>query len=83
MTTVEIIGSAAFVVLLGMLVFLLTLVLKQRRKLTRFQGILDVEAEQKKVKATLEAEQEEIRATTTKLQQQRNGLQTEKSRSYF
>ena len=79
MTTVEIIGSAAFVVLLGMFVFLLTLTLKQRRKLTRFQGILDVEAEQEKVKATLEAEQEEVRATTTKLQQQQNRLQTEKS----
>ena len=79
MTTVGIIGSAVFVVLLGILVFLLTVIVKQRRNLTQFRGILDIEAEQKKIKATLEAEQEEVRVTTTKLQQQQDRLQTEKS----
>ena len=77
MTTVDIILailSVAFVVLLPLLIS----TLKQKRKLTRqFQGILDVEAEQKKIKAVLEAEQEEVRAVTTRLQQQRNALQVE------
>ena len=79
MTTVEIILSilsAAFVVLLPLLIS----TLKQKRMLTRqFQGILDVEAEQKKIKAVLEAEQEEVRAATTRLQQQRDELQIDKS----
>ena len=77
MTTVDIILailSVAFVVLLPLLIS----TLKQKRKLTRqFQGVIDVEAEQKKIKVVLEAEQEKVRETTTQLQQQRNALQVE------
>ena len=77
MTTIDIILtilSVAFIVLLPLLIS----TLKQKRKLTRqFQGVIDVEAEQKKVKAVLEAEQEKVRETTTQLQQQRDGLQVE------
>ena len=77
MTTVDIILailSVAFVILLPLLIS----TLKQKRKLTRqFQGVIDVEAEQKKVKVVLEAEQEKVRETTTQLQQQRDGLQIE------
>lgn len=66
MTTIDIILtilSVAFVVLL----LLLISILKEKRKLThRFQGVLDVEAEQKKV-----------RGTTTQLQQQQNAIQLE------
>ena len=77
MTTVDIILtilSVAFIVLLPLLIS----TLKQKRKLTRqFQGVIDVEAEQKKVKAILEAEQEKVRETTTQLQQQQNAIQLE------
>ena len=77
MTTVDIILailSVAFVVLLPLLIS----TLKQKRKLTRqFQGVIDVESEQKKIKVVLEAEQEKVRETTTQLQQQRNALQVE------
>lgn len=66
MTTVDIILtilSVAFIVLLPLLIS----TLKEKRKLThRFQGVLDVEAEQKKV-----------RGTTTQLQQQQNAIQLE------
>ena len=48
--------------------YLLRLAIKQKQNLSRFQGILDVEAEQEKVKATLEKEQEIVRQKTVELQ---------------
>lgn len=74
------ISVSAVVALLVLVVYLLRLAIKQKRNLTRFQGILDVEAEKEKVKATLEAEKEEINTAITKLHQQRDKIQDEKSR---
>lgn len=66
--------------LLILAVYLIWLVIKQKRNLNRFQGILDVETEREKVKAALEAEQEEIKASITQLYQQRDKVRDEKSR---
>ena len=41
--------------LLILVIYLMWLVIRQKRNLTRFQGVLDVEAERVKVKATLAA----------------------------
>ena len=73
------ISVSAAIALLVLVIYLLRLAIKQRRNLTRFQGILDVEAEQAKVKATLEAEQEQVKATIIELHQQRDRVQDEKS----
>ena len=81
MTWVEIILSMACA---GLLV-LFVLVFKQKweltRQLRRFRGVLDVEAEEKKVKAVFEAEQEEVRKTTIQLQQQHKKLQSERDKT--
>ena len=78
MTAFEIILILACVVLLTLLI----LVFKDKWKLTRrFQKVLDIEAEGKKIKTTLEKEQEEVRTTTSQLEQQRNTLQVEKERT--
>ena len=67
--------------LLILAIYLMRLVVKQKRNLNRFQGILDVEAEQEKVKATLEAEKKEINTAITKLHQQQDKIQEETSRA--
>lgn len=53
--------------LLILAIYLMQLVVKQKRNLNRFREILDVEAEQEKVKATLEAEKQKINTALTKL----------------
>ena len=77
MTWIEIILSMACA---GLLV-LFVLVFKQKweltRQLRRFRGVLDVEAEAKKVKTNLEAEQDKVREETFQLQQQHKRLQAE------
>lgn len=73
------ISVSTAVVLLVLVVYLLKLVINQKRNLTRFQGILDVEAEQEKVKATLESEQKQIKAIIAELHRQRDRIQDEKS----
>ena len=67
--------------LLILAIYLMRLVVKQKRNLNRFRGILDVEAEQEKVKATLEAEKQEINTAITKLHQQQDKIQDETSRA--
>ena len=75
MTVFEIALILACITLLALLV----LVFRAKWKLTsRFQKILDIETEGKKIKATLEKEQDEVRATISQLEQQRNTLQVEK-----
>lgn len=54
--------------LLVFVVYLLRVAIKQKQNLSWFQGILDVEAEQEKVKAPLEKEQKIVRRKTVKLQ---------------
>ena len=66
--------------LLILVIYLMRLVINQKRNLARFQGVLDVEEEQAKVKAALEAEREEINTAITKLYQQRDEIRDEKSR---
>ena len=73
------ISVSTAIVLLILVVYLLKLVINQKRNLARFQGILDVEAEQEKIKATLESEQKQIKAIIAELHQQRNKIQDEKS----
>lgn len=77
MTWVEIILIMAYA---GLLV-LFVLVFKQKweltRQLRRFRGVLDVEVEEKKVKAALEAEQDKVREETFQLQQQQKRRQAE------
>ena len=67
--------------LLILVIYLMRLVVKQKRNLNRFRGILDVEAEEEKVKATLEAEKKEINTAITKLHQQQDKIQDETSRA--
>ncbi len=55
------ISVSAVIALLVLVVYLLKLAIKQKRDLNRFQGILDVEAEETKVKTTLEKEQRNYR----------------------
>ena len=66
--------------LLILAIYLVRLVVKQKRNLNRFRGMLDIEAEEEKVKATLEAEKEEINTAITKLHQQQDKIQDETSR---
>ncbi len=66
--------------LLILVIYLMRLVINQKRNLARFHGVLDVEAEQAKVKAALETEREKINTTITKLYQQRDEIRDEKSR---
>lgn len=68
------------IALLVLVVYLLRLAIKQKRNLNRFQGVLDIEAEQAKVEAALEAKVEEINTAITKLYRQRDEIQDEKSR---
>ena len=65
--------------LLILAIYLMRLVVKQKRNLNRFRGILDVEAEQEKVKATLEAEQETVRQQTEKLRTEVERIQKRKT----
>ena len=75
MTVFEIALILACITLLALLI----LVFRAKWKLTsRFQKVLDIETEGKKIKATLEKEQDEVRATISQLEQQRNTLQVEK-----
>lgn len=75
MTAFEIILILACVALSTLLI----LVFKDKWKLTRrFQKVLDIEAEGKKIKDALEKEQEKVRTTTSQLEQKRNTLQGEK-----
>lgn len=67
--------------LLILAIYLMRLVVKQKRNLNRFRGILDVEAEEEKVKATLEAEKKEINTAITKLHRQQDKIQDETSRA--
>ena len=75
------IGISASIGLLILAIYLMRCVIKQKRDLNRFQGILDVEAEQEKVKTTLEAEKEEINTAITELHQQRDKIRDEKIRA--
>ena len=78
MTAFEIILILSCVALLTLLI----LVFKDKWKLTRrFRKVLDIEAEEKKIKSSLEKEQEEVRITTSHLEQQRNALQVEKEKT--
>ena len=65
--------------LLILVIYLMRLVIKQKRNLNRFQGILDVEAEQVKVKTALEDEQETIRQQMEKLQTEAERIQKGKT----
>ena len=65
--------------LLVLVVYLFNLIIKQKRNLRRFQGILDIEAEQAKVKAVLEKEQEIVRQKTTGLQAEAERIQKQKT----
>ena len=65
--------------LLILAIYLIRLVIKQKRNLNRFQGILDVEAEQSKVKTALEEEQETVRQQTEKLRAEVERIQKRKT----
>lgn len=67
--------------LLILVIYLMRLVIKQKRNLNRFQGILDVEAEQVKVKITLEEEQETIRQQMEKLRTEAERIQKGKTKT--
>ena len=72
------ISVSASIGLLILVVYLMRLVIKQKRNLTRFQGIVDVEAEQEKVKATLEREQEIFRQQIEKSREEVEKIQKQK-----
>ena len=55
------------------------LFIKQKRSLNRFQGILDVEAEQERMKTTLEKEQEIVRQQTENLRTETKKIQKRKT----
>ena len=73
------IGVGVSVGLLILVIYLMQLSIKQKRNLNRFQGILDVEAEQERVKTTLESEQEIVRQETKKLQTDAEKIQKSKT----
>ena len=73
------ISVSAAIALLALVVYLLRLAVKQKRNLNRFQGILDVEIEQAKVKAALEKEQESVREKTTELRTEVERIQKQKT----
>lgn len=74
------ISASAAIGLLILVIYLIRLVIKQKRDLSQFQGILDIEIEQEKMKATLDGEKEKINAEITKLYQQRDKIQNEQTR---
>ena len=73
------ISVSVTIALLVFVIYLLKLTIKQKRSLNRFQGILDVEAEQERVKAALELEQNQIKAMISELHQERDKILDEKS----
>ena len=73
------ISVSVTIALLVFVIYLLKLTIKQKRNLNRFQGILDVEAEQERVKAALELEQNQIKAMISELHQERDKILDEKS----
>ena len=73
------ISVSVTIALLVFVIYLLKLTIKQKRNLNRFQGVLDVEAEQERVKAALELEQNQIKAMISKLHQERDKILDEKS----
>ena len=74
------ISASAAIGLLILVIYLIRLVIKQKRDLSQFQGILDIEIEQEKMKTTLDGEKEKINAEITKLYQQRDKIQNEQTR---
>jgi len=75
------ISVSAAIALLVFVVYLLGLVVKQKRNLNRFQGILDIEAEQEKAKSTLGREQEIVRQQTKELQTEAEKIQESKTKA--
>ncbi len=65
--------------LLILVIYLMRLFIKQKRNLNRFQGILDVETEQERIKTTLEKEQKIVRQQTEKLQTEAEKIQKRKT----
>ena len=69
-------------VAIGLLIFviyLMRLVIKQKRNLNRFQGVIDVETEQAKVKTALEKEQEIVRQRTIELRSEAESIEKRKT----
>lgn len=65
-------------VLVGYLIFL---AIKQKRNLTRFKSILDVEAEQKKIRASIEKEQKEAKDNLDSLTSKHSRIKTQLSKT--
>lgn len=73
------ISVSAAIGLLILVIYLMRLAVKQKRNLNRFQGILDIEAEEEKVKVSLEGEQEIIRQQTENLREEAKRIQKRKT----
>lgn len=69
---------SASVILLVVSIYLAILVIKQRRNLFRFKGVVDIETEKKNVKSRLEAETSRLEAEIKKLQRTVKKLQSNK-----
>ncbi len=65
------------ILLLVLVGFLITLVIKQKRHLTRFKSILDVEAEQKRIRASIEQEQKDAKEASDSLTSKQSRIQSE------
>ena len=65
--------------LLILVIYLMRLVVKQKRNLNRFQGVLDVEAEQAKVITTFEGELKIIRQQMENLREEAERIQKRKT----
>lgn len=63
-----------FLVLVGYLMYLVT---KQKRSLSRFSNIIDLEAEQKKIRASIEQEEKEAKKILDSLNSQQSQINSE------
>lgn len=65
------------ILLLVLVGYLTYLVIKQKRNLTRFKSILDVEAEREKIRASIEQEEKEAKKILDSLNSQQRHINSE------
>ncbi len=65
------------ILLLVLVGYLITLVIKQKRHLTRFKSILDVEAEQERIRISIKQEQKDAKEALDSLTSQQSRIQSE------